>query len=119
MHVVVKISEDTIILLQVSSVMNCLLKMLRLNFGEKTNWVVANFFPQFWIQLFIQSKCFWVPTPPKIIGHFVEPTDAGRHGREDRHAAKNFHRIRFLYFNYRASESSHDGAHAQQQRYDR
>src|SRR5215472_12556112 len=119
MHVVIKIFQDTIIVFQISSVMNRLLKMLRLNFGKKTNRVVPSFFPQLWIKLFIQLKRFWVPTPPNIISQFVESTDTGGHGREDCHAAKNFHRTRFLYFNYHASESSHDVAHAQLQRYDR
>src|SRR5260370_1977178 len=118
MHVMVEITENTIVLFQVSSIINYLFQALGLNFAEKTNGIVPCIFPQVWIKLSIQSECFWVPTPPQIIGQFIKATNAARHGREDRHAAKNFHRTWFLFFNCRASESSHDVARALQQRYD-
>src|SRR5258708_5313970 len=55
-------------------------------------------FPQVGIKFSIEGESLGVPTPPQIVGQFVESTNTGRHYGKDRHAAKDFHRVWFLSF---------------------
>src|SRR5215471_18944318 len=96
MHIAVKITENSIVLFQVGCIIGCLFKTLRLNLAKEMHRIMSGLLPQVRVKIPIQGKRLGMPAPPEIISQFIESTNARGHNREDRYAAKDFHRAWFL-----------------------